>query len=304
MANAGLGGAWAMAGGASSPSARQLCAAAGTPLRAQLTPVSDTTQRDSIPATLIGHVVDSVGVGLPGAEITLNKSDRVHAITGDSGEFRIAGLPSGAVVFNVRRIGFESASFTAVLKPGKTQRAKFSTDADGPGAARHGGVGYRDKNALARPLRPSQVDQPRHVHRRAEIERKGARTGTDVVRTVPGVRLVPRRGGIGNQVVMTRGDGPRQCVPRCSCTICRTAARSTTSSPRTSRRWKSTSGRRRCRRSWTRRGRGSAGRSWCGRGIRGNRPNSRDSANGAGWPATLGSNRPFDVSAFRSKSEV
>jgi hypothetical protein len=189
-------------------------AAAITPLRAQLTPVSDTTSRDSIPATLIGHVVDSAGVGLPGAEITLNKSDKVHAITGDSGEFRIAGLPSGAVVFNVRRIGFESASFTAVLRAGRTQRAKFPLT---PTAQALPLVAVSDTASKTHWLddfaRRKSTNRGTFIGR-AEIERKGARTGTDVVRTVPGVRLVPRRGGIGNQVLMTRGDGPRACVPQ------------------------------------------------------------------------------------------
>jgi hypothetical protein len=212
MANAGLGmgGGWRRV----VTICAVACAAAGTPLRAQLTPVSDTTQRDSIPATLIGHVVDSTGVGLPGAEITLNKSDKVHAITGDSGEFRIAGLPSGAVVFNVRRIGFESASFTAVLKPGKTQRAKFSLT---PTAQALPVMAVSDTATKTHWLddfaRRKSTNRGTFIGR-AEIERRGARNGTDVVRTVPGVRLIPRRGGIGNQVVMTRGDGPRQCVPQ------------------------------------------------------------------------------------------
>jgi hypothetical protein len=195
-----------------------ICAAASaavvTPLRAQLTPVSDTTRRDSIPATLIGHVVDSAGVGLPGAEITLNKSDKVHAITGDSGEFRIAGLPPGAVVFNVRRIGFESASFTAVLKGGRTQRAKFSLT---PTAQALPLVAVSDTANKTHWLddftRRKGTNRGTFISRE-EIERKGARMGTDVVRSVPGLRLVPRRGGIGNQVLMTRGDGPRACVPQ------------------------------------------------------------------------------------------
>jgi len=189
-------------------------AAAVTPLRAQLTPVADTTQRDSVPATLIGHVVDSTGVGLPGAEITVNKSDKVHAITGDSGEFRIAGLPSGAVVFNVRRIGFESASFTAVLRGGKTQRAKFSLT---PTAQALPLVSVSDTATKTHWL--DDFSRRKGTNRgtfisREEIVRKGARMGTDIVRSVPGLRLVPRRGGIGNQVLMTRGDGPRACVPQ------------------------------------------------------------------------------------------
>jgi hypothetical protein len=92
-------------------------------------PPADTAHRDSLPAVLIGHVVDSTGVGLSGAEITLVKSDRFRAITSDSGAFRIAGLPAGTDVFNVRRIGYESASFTAVLKPGRTHRATLTLTA-------------------------------------------------------------------------------------------------------------------------------------------------------------------------------
>src|SRR5579871_4739562 len=105
-----------------------VAASASSAVHAQ-SPLADSTRRDSLPATLVGHVVDSMGVGVPGAEITLNKSDKVHAISGDSGEFRIAGVPPGTVTFNVRRIGFEAASFTAVLRPGKTQRAKFALSA-------------------------------------------------------------------------------------------------------------------------------------------------------------------------------
>ena len=111
---------------------RSICAwqlvaacAAATLLHAQQ-PALDTARRDTLPtAVLIGHVVDSTGLGLTGAEITLLHSDRVHSITGDSGSFRITGLPAGTVVFNVRRIGFEAATFTAVLRPGKTHRATF-----------------------------------------------------------------------------------------------------------------------------------------------------------------------------------
>ncbi|HEY6828883.1 MAG TPA: carboxypeptidase-like regulatory domain-containing protein, partial [Gemmatimonadaceae bacterium] len=104
-----------------------LCILAGTSRAQQPAQagVPDSARRDSTPSALIGRVVDSAGVGVPGAEITLSKSDKVHVITGDSGEFRITGLPPGTLVFNVRRIGFESASFTAVLKPGKMHRATF-----------------------------------------------------------------------------------------------------------------------------------------------------------------------------------
>src|SRR5215208_6135066 len=99
-------------------------------LRAQQPPpLTDSTRRDSVPAVLLGRVTDSSGVGLPGAEVTLFRSEKLSAITGDSGDFRIAGLPPGTNVFNVRRLGFEPASFTALLKSGKTHRATLKLTA-------------------------------------------------------------------------------------------------------------------------------------------------------------------------------
>jgi carboxypeptidase family protein/TonB-dependent receptor-like protein len=170
-------------------------------------------KRDSTPAVLVGRVVDSLGTGVPNAEITLNKSDKVHVITGDSGEFRITGLPPGTVVFNVRRIGFESASFTAVLKPGKTHRASFPMTANAQNLPT---VAVSDTASKTHWL--DQFSRRKTTNRgtfitRTEIEKRGARTGTDIVRTVPGVRLAPLRGGAGYQVIMNRGSGARACIP-------------------------------------------------------------------------------------------
>jgi hypothetical protein len=194
-----------------------VCAAASimsaASLRAQSSP-ADSARRDSMPATLIGHVVDSVGTGVAGAEITLNKSDKVHTITGDSGEFRIAGLPAGTSVFNVRRIGFESASFTAVLKPGKTQRARFALTPNAQALPTVAVSDTANKTHWLDDFARRQGTNHGTFITRAEIERQNARTGTDIVRSVPGIRLVPRRGGVGYQVLMTRGDAARPCVPQ------------------------------------------------------------------------------------------
>jgi hypothetical protein len=173
----------------------------------------DSTLRDSTPAVLVGRVVDGGGAGLPGAEITMMKSGRVHAISGDSGDFRIAGLPPGTVVFNVRRIGFEAASFTAVLKPGKTHRANFSLSASAQVLPK---VSVADTAVQSHWL---DVFQNRKSGARgtfitrADIVRRGARTATDIMRNVPGVRVDMGRTGIQSRIVMTRGNGARVCIP-------------------------------------------------------------------------------------------
>lgn len=180
---------------------------------AQQPPVPDTARRDSTPAILIGHVTDSAGAGLSGAEIELLHSARLHTVTGDSGEFRMTGLLPGTSVFNVRRLGFEPATFTAVLKPGRTHRAMFKLTASAQSLPT---VNVSDTAVATHWL--DQFERRKSGARgtfftRADIVHKGARTGTDIVRTVPGVRLVPNRGGVGYQVLMNRTT-TRPCTPQ------------------------------------------------------------------------------------------
>ena len=188
-----------------------VCAAVRVAVAQQ--PLADSARRESLPAVLIGHVVDSTGAGLPGAEITLLKSDKIRTITGDSGAFRIAGLPAGTDVFNVRRIGYEAASFTAVLRPGRIHRATMTlTASPQPLPA----VSIADTAPTTHWL--DQFERHRSGNRgtfitREQIVRSGARSGTDIVRTIPGIRLVPSRRSGGYQVVMNRGNGAHTCYP-------------------------------------------------------------------------------------------
>jgi hypothetical protein len=176
-------------------------------------PVADSIRLDSVPAVLVGHVVDSAGAGLAGAEIGLLGSDKLHAITSDSGEFRITGLHPGAQTFSVRRIGYQAATFTAMLKPGRTHRANFTLSVSAQALPL---VSISDTVLKSHWL--DQFERRRSTSRgtffsRPEIVKKGARSGTDILRTVPGVRLQALRGGLGSQVIMTRGAGARPCLP-------------------------------------------------------------------------------------------
>jgi hypothetical protein len=173
----------------------------------------DSTRRDSLPAVLIGRVIDSLGNGLAGAEITLHKTESIRAVTGDSGEFRIAGVPAGTSVFNVRRLGFEAASFTAVLRSGKTHRATLTLSAT---ALSLPAVAVADTNKTHW---LDQFERRRSGSRgtfitRADIVKRSARTGSDIVRAVAGVRVSPAsRTGGQNVVTMNRGAGGRPCYP-------------------------------------------------------------------------------------------
>jgi hypothetical protein len=165
------------------------------------------------PAILVGHVTDSAGVGVPGAEISLLATGRVQGITGDSGEFRLPGLPSGTVVFSVRRIGFEAATFTAVLKPGVTHRVRLPLNVT---AQPLPVVAVADTTPTSHWL--DAFNMRRSSDRgvfitREQIVKRNARTGVDVVRGVPGIRVSGSSGLNGGRVTMTRGNGWRTCVP-------------------------------------------------------------------------------------------
>ena len=173
---------------------------------AQATTQGTTTAR----ARVIGKVTDTTGVALPRAEVWLLSVNELRAIADDSGRFELAGLPSGPVTFGVRRLGFESATFSAVLKPGKTHRVTFPLT---PAAQSLAEVKVQDTASTWL----SQFDSHRSTNRgtfitRKEFENQNLRIATDILRRVAGVQIVPTR--TGTAVVMTRGAGARRCTPQ------------------------------------------------------------------------------------------
>lgn len=175
-------------------------------------PRPDSAARDSAPAILVGRVVDSTGAGLTGAEITVQKLDRIYSLSGDSGAFRVTGLPAGTVVFNVRRIGYEAATFTAVLKAGKTHRSNFTLSATAQTLPTVAVADTAVQSHWLDSFNAKKVSGRGTFITRADIVRRNARTGIDVIRTVPGIRIISQRGGQTNRVVMTRTQN-RTCSP-------------------------------------------------------------------------------------------
>jgi hypothetical protein len=172
----------------------------------------DTTQITQTTATLIGTVVDSAGVPLAGAEISLLGSDTIRTVTGDSGTFRLPGLPAGKVVLSVRRLGYEPATFTAQLRPGRTHRAQFPLSG---AAQRLATVGVSDtvNTHWLDQFEARRTSQRGTFLTRKEIERKSARNGSDLVRTIPGIRVTSMSNG-NNEVSMTRAAGAQRCLPQ------------------------------------------------------------------------------------------
>jgi len=161
-------------------------------------------------AKLIGKVTDTTGIPLSRAEVWLVSVNELRTISNDSGQFELPGLPPGAVTIGVRRLGFESATFSAVLKPGKTHRAIFPLT---PSVQALAEVKVQDTASSWLSL----FDERRSMHRgtfitRKDFENQNLRIATDILRRVPGVQIMPTRAGTA--VVMTRGFGARRCTPQ------------------------------------------------------------------------------------------
>jgi hypothetical protein len=159
---------------------------------------------------LVGTITDTSGLPLSRAEIWLMPGNALRTISNDSGKFELPGLPAGSITLGVRRLGYESATFTAVLKPGKTHRATFPL---APSAQSLAEVKVQD--TVSSWL--SVFEEHRSMHRgtfitRRDFERDNLRIATDILRRVPGVQVVPTRSGTAVQ--MMRGFGARRCTPQ------------------------------------------------------------------------------------------
>jgi hypothetical protein len=159
---------------------------------------------------LVGIVTDTSGAPLSRAEVWLIAASTLRTISNDSGKFELPGLPSGSITLGVRRLGYESATFSATLKAGKTHRATFPLT---PSVQSLAEVKVQDTASTWL----SVFDQRRSMHRgsfltRSDFERDNLRIATDILRRVPGVQIVPTR--TGTMVQMTRGAGARRCIPQ------------------------------------------------------------------------------------------
>jgi len=161
-------------------------------------------------AKLIGTITDTAGVPLARAEIWLLAVAALRTISNDSGAFELTGLPAGPVTFAIRRLGYESVTYSSTLKEGKTHRATFPLT---PAPQALAGVRVQDTTSAWLSLFESR----RAGHRgtfitRADFAKRQHRIASDILRMVPGVQVVPTR--FGTQIVMSRGAGARRCVPQ------------------------------------------------------------------------------------------
>ncbi|MFN2565225.1 MAG: carboxypeptidase regulatory-like domain-containing protein [Gemmatimonadaceae bacterium] len=156
-----------------------------------------------------GTVVDSAGLPLIGAEVRAVGTTFL-VLTSDSGVFR-AELPAGPVVFAVRRLGYEPATFLATLRPGRTNGVRLVLQGVAqvlPGVL----VAEEREQPWLRVFNERSGTQQGTFITRSDIENSRARLTTDLLRRrVPSAQVVTTRSGTR---VYMRGNTVRRCPPQ------------------------------------------------------------------------------------------
>jgi hypothetical protein len=177
-----------------------LSISASQPLAAAANP-SDTASTPSLTGTAsLSGVVRGVG-GLPLADAQLRVRGVAPVARSDTrGGYSLDGLPSGTQVLEVRRIGYLLGEVPVELRAGQTQSQDVRLQRI---------VTLDSIRVLAQRSRYREFEDHRKRHgfgkflNEVEIERRHAFETSDLLRMIPGFRVVGY--GIDAQVVTTRG---------------------------------------------------------------------------------------------------
>lgn len=157
-------------------------------------------------ARLTGVVRDNRGKTLAGAQLMVWGSG-VTGSTGDDGTFSLTGLPAGTQALEARYVGYSPKRVTVDLVSGQTRSLAVTLDqrADVLGEVTVYGKPGTNRRDITGFLDRRQRGMGRFFTR-ADIERLRPFQFTDLMRTVPGIRVVPTS-GFDYTILSTRGGG-------------------------------------------------------------------------------------------------
>ena len=164
--------------------------------------------QETRPATgsINGRVLDPAGRAVAGAELTIPGST-VRVETDDTGEFRLKNVPAGDLSIRVRRLGFKPDTSIINVLAGQTVPLMIALQPLPVVLAPMTILGKHYTGRLASFYQRRDRGMG-HYYTRDEIEKRNPANTTDLLRTVPGIRLQPL--GFGRQTLRFRG---ARCPP-------------------------------------------------------------------------------------------
>ena len=164
--------------------------------------------QDARPATgsINGRVLDPAGRAVAGAELTIPGST-LRVETDDTGEFRLKNIPAGDLSIRVRRLGFKPDTSIISVLAGQTVPLMIALEPLPVVLAPMTILGKHYTGRLASFYQRRDRGMG-HYYTRDEIEKRNPANTTDLLRTVPGIRLQPL--GFGRQTLRFRG---ARCPP-------------------------------------------------------------------------------------------
>jgi hypothetical protein len=160
-----------------------------------------------------GTIKDSAGVPIPGVEVVVLQARA--AVHSDSlGVFRFADIPAGKRQLHFRRLGFSPKSVDADISEGKTLALAVVLEAY---ATEIEGVTVEEMTRRRQVLSDFYDRSSRgfgHFITRDQIEKRNPMNLSDMMRMIPGARLVPLRGGSQATLRFSRAQGARDCPPQ------------------------------------------------------------------------------------------
>lgn len=160
-----------------------------------------------------GTVRDSAGKPIPGVEVVvLQHKGAVHS---DSlGDFRLVDVPAGKRQLHFRRLGFAPKSMDTVITDGSTLALTVTLDVT---ATEIEGMTVEEvarKRQLLADFYDRSASGFGHFITRDQIEKRNPMNLSDMMRLIPGARLVPMRFGGQATLRFNRASGGRDCPPQ------------------------------------------------------------------------------------------
>lgn len=160
-----------------------------------------------------GTIKDSAGTPIPGVEIVLLQ--RAGAVYSDSvGVFRFANIPAGRRQLHFRRLGFAPKAVDAEISEGSTLRLAVVMEMS---ATVLDGMTVEEVTRRRQLLSEFYDRMSRgfgHFVTREQIEKRNPMQLSDMMRMIPGARVVPLRGTSQSTLRFSRATGGRDCPPQ------------------------------------------------------------------------------------------